>query len=60
MGKGGAQLFTELIEEFYNRAYQDGLNASQLLPEGSFAYRQGYENGRRDAIMEFQSMSDQE
>ena len=55
MGRAdGVQLAIEIIEEFYNRAYKKGYEEAQLkiAPEGSFSYRQGYVNGRRDQKFE--------
>lgn len=47
------ELFFELLKEFYEKAFQDGVNYSQISsPEGSFSYRNGYKNGRRDVLME--------
>ena len=48
----GIQLLFEMADRFYNAAYNAGARESKNNPGGSFTYRQGYENGKRDTALE--------
>ena len=43
-------LADEMLKEYYDKAFEDGYQKALLNkgPEGSYTYKQGYENGRRD------------
>ena len=43
-------LAQEVLDQYYKKAFEDGYQKALLNKgsEGSFSYRQGYENGRRD------------
>ena len=47
-------LAQEMLVKYYEKAFEDGYQKALLkpAPEGSYTYKQGYENGRRDQKLE--------
>jgi len=63
---GGAEranmLAQEMLTKYYERAFEDGYQNALLNkgPEGSYTYKQGYENGRRDQKIDDKKYDDED